>query len=194
MALHCSCFSARRAAIKYRRTYRQLHATSWCYAWYFDIPSPNTTVSSVLWPPSIALWGSLVPPYTLLRKLPYVRAKSEIPNNNILGRLCTHPPPLPPRPGWLVSSIYWRTRAGYLNRYQITQEAAAWWCMRYCMVLIKLLHGDACATAWWCMPGMVMHADDAACWRMPACWCMHLNLKSPCTGCMFQFIIRRVPP
>jgi hypothetical protein len=34
--------------------------------WYFDIPSPNTsntTLFSVLWPPSIALWGSLVPPY-----------------------------------------------------------------------------------------------------------------------------------
>ena len=39
--------------------------------WYFDIPSPNTTVFSlhVLWPPSIALWGSLVPPYTLLVRL-----------------------------------------------------------------------------------------------------------------------------
>jgi hypothetical protein len=38
---------------------------------YFDIPSPNTTVFSVLdlWPPSIALWGSLVPPYTLLLRL-----------------------------------------------------------------------------------------------------------------------------
>jgi hypothetical protein len=33
--------------------------------WYFDIPSPNTTVFGILWPPSIALWGSLVPPYTL---------------------------------------------------------------------------------------------------------------------------------
>ena len=33
---------------------------------YFDIPSPNTTVFSVLWPPSIALWGSLVPPYSLV--------------------------------------------------------------------------------------------------------------------------------
>jgi hypothetical protein len=34
--------------------------------WYFDIPPPNTTVFSVLWPRSIALWGSLVPPYSLL--------------------------------------------------------------------------------------------------------------------------------
>ena len=34
--------------------------------WYLDIPSPNTTVFSVLWPPSIALWGSLVLPYTLV--------------------------------------------------------------------------------------------------------------------------------
>jgi hypothetical protein len=34
--------------------------------WYFDTDSPNTTVFSVLWPPSIALWGSLVPPYTLV--------------------------------------------------------------------------------------------------------------------------------
>ena len=35
--------------------------------WYFDIiPSPNTTVFGVLWPPSIALWGSLVPPCTIL--------------------------------------------------------------------------------------------------------------------------------
>ena len=33
--------------------------------WYFDIPSPNTTIFGILWPPSIALWGSLVPPYTL---------------------------------------------------------------------------------------------------------------------------------
>jgi hypothetical protein len=39
------------------------------FAWYFDIPSPNTTVFSVLWPPSIALWGSLVPPYTLVVRL-----------------------------------------------------------------------------------------------------------------------------
>jgi hypothetical protein len=30
--------------------------------WYFEIPSPNTTVFGILWPPSIALWGSLVPP------------------------------------------------------------------------------------------------------------------------------------
>ena len=34
--------------------------------WYFDIPSPNSTVFSVLWPPSIALWGSLVFPYSLV--------------------------------------------------------------------------------------------------------------------------------
>ena len=34
--------------------------------WYSDIPSPNTTVFSVLWPPSVALWGSLVLPYTLV--------------------------------------------------------------------------------------------------------------------------------
>jgi hypothetical protein len=34
--------------------------------WYFEIPSPNTTVFSVLWPPTIALWGSLVFPYTLV--------------------------------------------------------------------------------------------------------------------------------
>jgi hypothetical protein len=32
----------------------------------FEIPSPNTTVFSVLWPPSIAAWGSLVFPYTLV--------------------------------------------------------------------------------------------------------------------------------
>jgi hypothetical protein len=29
------------------------------------IPSPNTTIFGILWPPSIAPWGSLVPPYTL---------------------------------------------------------------------------------------------------------------------------------
>ena len=34
--------------------------------WYFDIPSPNTTVFSALWPHSIALWGSSVPPYTMV--------------------------------------------------------------------------------------------------------------------------------
>ena len=44
----------------------QLWWPKWGGIWYFDIPSPNTTVSSVLWPPSIALWGSLVPPYTLV--------------------------------------------------------------------------------------------------------------------------------
>jgi hypothetical protein len=37
----------------------------WGGIWYFDIPSPNTTVFSILWPPSIALWGSLVPPVYL---------------------------------------------------------------------------------------------------------------------------------
>jgi hypothetical protein len=38
---------------------------------YFDIPSPtsNTNIFRVLWPPSIALWGSLVPPYTLVVRL-----------------------------------------------------------------------------------------------------------------------------
>ena len=34
--------------------------------WYFDIPSPNTIVFSVLWPTSIALWGSAVLPYNVL--------------------------------------------------------------------------------------------------------------------------------
>ena len=34
--------------------------------WYSDTPSPNTTIFSVLWPPSVALWGSLVLPYTLV--------------------------------------------------------------------------------------------------------------------------------
>ena len=34
--------------------------------WCSEIPSPNTTVFSVLWLPSVALWGSLVLPYTLL--------------------------------------------------------------------------------------------------------------------------------
>jgi hypothetical protein len=38
----------------------------WGGIWYFDIPSPNTTVFSVLRPLSIALWGSLVPPYSLV--------------------------------------------------------------------------------------------------------------------------------
>ena len=37
--------------------------------WYFDIPSPNTTVFSVIWPTSVALWGSLVFPYTLVVRL-----------------------------------------------------------------------------------------------------------------------------
>jgi hypothetical protein len=37
--------------------------------WYFDIPSPNTTVFGILWPPSIAHWGTLVPPYTLFVQL-----------------------------------------------------------------------------------------------------------------------------
>jgi hypothetical protein len=37
---------------------------------YFEIPSPNTTVFSVLWPPSIALCvGSSVFPYTLVVQL-----------------------------------------------------------------------------------------------------------------------------
>ena len=34
--------------------------------WYFDIPSPNATVFSVQCPHSIALWGFLVPPCTLV--------------------------------------------------------------------------------------------------------------------------------
>jgi hypothetical protein len=29
----------------------------------------NTTIFSVLWPPSIALWGPSVPPYTLVVRL-----------------------------------------------------------------------------------------------------------------------------
>jgi hypothetical protein len=33
---------------------------------YSYTPSSNTTIFSVLWPPSIALWGSLVLPYTLV--------------------------------------------------------------------------------------------------------------------------------
>ena len=33
---------------------------------YRVTPSPNTTVFGILWPPSIALWGSLVFPYTLV--------------------------------------------------------------------------------------------------------------------------------
>ena len=32
----------------------------------YVIPSPNTTVFSVLWPPSITLWESSVFPYTLV--------------------------------------------------------------------------------------------------------------------------------
>ena len=34
--------------------------------WYSDIPSPNTTVFGVLWPPRIALWGFLVLSYSLV--------------------------------------------------------------------------------------------------------------------------------
>jgi hypothetical protein len=37
-----------------------MYRPKWGGIWYFDIPSPNTTVFSVLWPPSIALWGSLL--------------------------------------------------------------------------------------------------------------------------------------
>jgi hypothetical protein len=33
---------------------------------YSGIPSPNTNVFGVLWLPSIAQWGSLVLPYTLV--------------------------------------------------------------------------------------------------------------------------------
>ena len=43
-------------------------AKVWGNIWYFDIPSPNSIVFSVLWPTSIALWGSLVLPYMLLVK------------------------------------------------------------------------------------------------------------------------------
>jgi hypothetical protein len=35
----------------------QLWWPKWEGIWDFEIPSPNTTVFSVLWPPSIALWG-----------------------------------------------------------------------------------------------------------------------------------------
>jgi hypothetical protein len=52
-----------RRNFKYMRA-KQLWWPKWGGIWYFDIPSPNTTVFSVLWPPSIAMWGSLVPPYT----------------------------------------------------------------------------------------------------------------------------------
>jgi hypothetical protein len=51
---------------------RKLHRwpnIKWGGIWYFGIPSPNTTVVSVLWPPSIVLWRSLVPPYTLVVRL-----------------------------------------------------------------------------------------------------------------------------
>jgi hypothetical protein len=34
--------------------------------WCSDILSPNTTVFGILWPPSNALWGSLLLPYTLV--------------------------------------------------------------------------------------------------------------------------------
>ena len=51
-----------------RRAPRQLlWWPKWGGIWYFDMPSPNTTVFSALWPTSTALdlWGSLVFPYTL---------------------------------------------------------------------------------------------------------------------------------
>ena len=47
----------------------QLWWPKWEGIWYFEIPSPNTTVFSVLWPPSSALWWSLVPPHTLVVRL-----------------------------------------------------------------------------------------------------------------------------
>jgi hypothetical protein len=71
--------------------------------WYFDITSPNNTVFSVLWPPSIALWGSLVPPYTLVVRLealqvpePPVYCKMvdlPVPNVLTMGSPHTKPPP-----------------------------------------------------------------------------------------------------
>jgi hypothetical protein len=65
--------------------------------------STNTTVFSVLWPTSIALWGSLVPPYTLAVQLEAYNVPElsisvkmvglPIPNVLTMGSPHTKPPP-----------------------------------------------------------------------------------------------------
>jgi hypothetical protein len=71
--------------------------------WYFDIPSPNTTLFSVLWPPSIALWGPWCPPIPWRGDKKHLQVPEQpiygkmvglrVPNMLTMGSPHTKPPP-----------------------------------------------------------------------------------------------------